>query len=172
MSIIYLETSALVKRYVEEAGTEAADRLFDEKLPDEFFSISTLAVLELKSALRRLVKAGRIRESQYRDLIAEFTRDAASISLILPVNDALMEEAATALESHALRAGDAIHFATILQVKQVADDTRQPLIVVTSDLELLEACGQEWLTTLRLEDEDALKQLMALRGARYEQNQV
>jgi predicted nucleic acid-binding protein len=120
MPIVFVETSALVKRYVEEQGTEVVDELFERKRPTEFFVLPALAVLELKSALRRLVKGGRLRAGQYESLIAEFSKDVDAFSLLLPVDNALLEEAAASLDQHALRAGDALHFATIMRVRRVA----------------------------------------------------
>ena len=133
MPVIYVDTSALVKRYVQEKGTEVIDELFEQRLPDEFFALSTLAVLELKSALRRLLKGGKLRPSQYRDSIADFSNDVPSVSIWLGVDNALAEEAAATLDRHPLRAGDALHFASVLRVKGIAEDVGQSLLVVTSD---------------------------------------
>ncbi|MDO8531040.1 MAG: type II toxin-antitoxin system VapC family toxin [Dehalococcoidia bacterium] len=162
MSFIYFDTSALVKRYVEEKGTEVVDELFDARRATEFLAISVLTAVELKSALRRLVKGGKIRETQYKDLISAFSKDIPSLSLILPVDNTLLEEAAATLEAHALRAGDAIHFASILRVKQIAENTEQPLIVVTSDFELGHACQESGLAVLDPEEDKAAERLRGM----------
>lgn len=152
-----------MKRYIQENGTGVVDELFDLRHPVEFFTLSTFAVLELKSALRRLVKGGRLRESQYQDSISDFSRDVPSISVWLPVDSALVEEAAVALDKHALRAGDALHFACILRARRMAQDTAQTLVVVTSDQDLGDACTAEGITVLNPEDDRSLAQLRGLR---------
>ena len=163
MPIIYIETSSLAKRYVDEKGTQTLDDLFEGRRPTEFFVISTLAALELKSVLRRLVRGGRISEAQYQDLIADFAKDVPAISLVLPVDNRLVEEAGAALEKHPLRAGDALHFAAILRANQIAEETGQSLVVVTSDSDILDACGQEGIKTLDPAEDNASEELRRLR---------
>lgn len=61
MTVFYLDTSAIVKRYRTEEGTEFIDRLF-EKIEKSKHRLATsfLSVLEFISALRRLLKAKEI----------------------------------------------------------------------------------------------------------------
>lgn len=163
MPVIYIETSALVKRYVQEKGTEVMDELFQLRRPVEFFALSTFAVLELKSALRRLVKGGMLSQSQYQDSISDFSNDVPSVSIWLPVDNVLIEEASATLEKHALRAGDAMHFAAVLRTKRIAEDAAQALVVMTSDSDLVDAGKNEGITVINLEDDGALEQLRGLR---------
>lgn len=50
MALLYFNTSALVKRYYQEAGTERVDELIDG---DDDVVISSLAIIETVSAFRR-----------------------------------------------------------------------------------------------------------------------
>jgi len=62
-----------------------------------------------------------------------------------------------------MRTLDALHFASILRVKGIAEDVGQSLLVVTSDQDLLDACKAEGIEVLDPEDEAALSQLRRLR---------
>ncbi|MBI4312796.1 MAG: type II toxin-antitoxin system VapC family toxin [Chloroflexi bacterium] len=148
---------------MQEKGTEVVDELFERRQGDEFFALSTLAILELKSALRRLVKGGQLQGIQYEALISDLADDVPSVSIWLPVDNALAEEAAAVLEKHPLRTGDALHFASILRLKSIADDTAQRLVVVASDQEIITACRAEGWSVLNPEDEQAVQALRNLR---------
>jgi predicted nucleic acid-binding protein len=56
MPVFYLDTSALVKRYRTEPGTEVVEELFAGAPPGDEFFISFLSIIELTSAVLRLVK--------------------------------------------------------------------------------------------------------------------
>lgn len=75
MALFYLDTSAIVKRYRAEPGTELIDALFDERAPPEQLTSSFLAVLEMMSVVHRLRTAREIREDVADDIIARFRRD-------------------------------------------------------------------------------------------------
>ena len=75
MAIFYLDTSVIVKRYRAEKGTEVIDQLLDAFLPDDRFYISFLSVLELTSAVTRLVNSGHIDEDESIQIYTLFFRD-------------------------------------------------------------------------------------------------
>lgn len=62
MALFYLDTSAIVKRYRTEVGTELVEALFNERLPTDELTSSFLAVLEVTSVVHRLLTAREIRE--------------------------------------------------------------------------------------------------------------
>ena len=57
MNLYYLDSSALVKRYYREEGTEFIQRLFDV---GSLFVTSSLAIVEVVATLARKRKAGAI----------------------------------------------------------------------------------------------------------------
>ena len=162
MPVFYLDTSALVKRYVQEKGSEVLDELFDRLQDTDFLTISLLAVVELKSVFKRLVKGRILRETQMAVLLSEFSSDQAAISEVVEVDTRLLEEAALILDRHSLKAGDAIHFACILQLKGVAPAA--DVIVLTSDGELSVACMAEGFEVLNPEDDKTLGRLQHIRS--------
>ena len=73
MTVFYLDTSAIVKRYRTEKGTEFIDRLFKEiEISEHRLATSFLAVLEFVSAFRKLVKAREISQEIFIDSLARF----------------------------------------------------------------------------------------------------
>ena len=75
MPILYVESSALVKRYIPEKGSDFMDELFDRRTGSLYLVTSILSALEHKSALTRLAKNGNINEEDKREALAEFWRD-------------------------------------------------------------------------------------------------
>ena len=51
-----------------------------------------------------------------------------------------LEEAAGALEEYPLRAGDAVHLASIRRMRRTANDPTDSLVVIGSNQELMQAC--------------------------------
>ena len=70
MAHFYLDTSAVVKRYRTEPGTDILSELLAQPIPDDRFYISFLLVLELTSGILRLAKGGQVRQSTANDIIA------------------------------------------------------------------------------------------------------
>ena len=58
MNKYFLDTSALVKRYHREEGSDILDRLFEE--PDAKFIISDISIIEFYSAIALKVRTGEI----------------------------------------------------------------------------------------------------------------
>ena len=65
MTIFYLDTSALVKRYKAEEGSDIIDYLYDNLPRGHSMATSFLTVLEFVSAIRRLQKGNRISQDDF-----------------------------------------------------------------------------------------------------------
>jgi len=72
MTIVYTETSILIKKYIQKIGSDIIDELFEQHSKIGSLSISVIAALELKSALTRLLRGRRISESEMRVMLTEF----------------------------------------------------------------------------------------------------
>ncbi len=60
MSLFYLDSSALVKRYKTEKGSVAMDVLFEQKTSDDRLATSFLAVIEITGVAAGSVCTGLI----------------------------------------------------------------------------------------------------------------
>ena len=163
MTVFYLDSSALVKNYIPERGTEVLEALFERSQNHESFAASILTFVEANATFRRLLKGGSITSTFTRNVILQLDYDFRSFSYSLPVNDEIIASSLRVVATHALRAGDAILLASVLEVQALCRATDQPLIVLSSDKELLAACQAEGIRTLNPEDSDAMDSLLSLR---------
>jgi predicted nucleic acid-binding protein len=108
----YIDTSALLKWYVHEAGSEAVEA-FIRQAKDAV--ISRLTVVELRCALARRRRAGTIDSQAERQAYDTFTQDVALGHLrVVPVDETCFADALALIESLpaiALRTLDALHLA-------------------------------------------------------------
>jgi len=111
VSVFYLDTSALVKRYVTEAGSEwVRDLLAPVKTPTAF--TSHLTVVEVACAFARRRREGFLTVEDHATLLLAFDHDVAYWYNILDVTPEVVDTARMFADEHPLRAYDAIHLAT------------------------------------------------------------
>jgi predicted nucleic acid-binding protein len=134
---VFLDPSALVKRYIGEAGTNEVLAWCDQATE---LTVAVIAVPEIVSAFRRLVREGRLSEPQYAGLKADLRADLAD-AVLCEISPQVVQRAIAALEAHPLRAMDAIHVGAALvagadvfvsaDARQCAAATRLGLQVVS-----------------------------------------
>jgi predicted nucleic acid-binding protein len=103
----YFDTSALIKRYVDEPGRAEALRL----LRTNDCVISAVLPLEVRSALRRRESDGTLRPDDIRNILKRFAADRAFWTAV-EVSSDVLAAAETLAASYPLRALDAIHVAS------------------------------------------------------------
>jgi uncharacterized protein len=112
----FFDTSALVKRYHREVGSDVVDAAFASK--DVTRMISDMTVIECYSAFAKKVRTGEITEEDFRETIKEIAEDIHSGAIRLTFfGDRDKREAAALIEKHGLsknlRTLDAIQFAVV-----------------------------------------------------------
>lgn len=119
MALYYLETSALVKLYVYEPGTE---RLLALTASDagHRFAILSIAQVEFRSAIRRRQRGGEISASVADELVESFRRHSEGKFLIQPFSDSLLDVALALIDGYALRGFDAIQLAGYLLLRSMS----------------------------------------------------
>ena len=139
MTYYFLESSALAKLFVMEDGSEPLIRLM-EQTEDARKLVSSLASLEVRSAIRRRQRAGEIPAGD-ADLALDHLAAECLRMVEQPISPAVIEMTRYVLDQHPLRALDALHLATCL----VARDTLQAtdIYFVSSDEPLLDAAETE-----------------------------
>ena len=103
----YFDTSALIKRYVDESGRREVLQL----LRRHDCATSAVLPVELRSALRRRVAEGTIDRERVPDILKRFGTDRAFWALV-EVNRDVLAAAETLVAAHPLRTLDAIHVAS------------------------------------------------------------
>jgi predicted nucleic acid-binding protein len=107
MSYAFFDTSALIKRYVNEPGRREVLQL----LRKNHCIVSALLPMEVRSALRRRVAEGTLEETRIPAILKRFTADRAFWTFI-DVSREVVASAETLCAAHPLRALDAIHVAS------------------------------------------------------------
>jgi uncharacterized protein len=109
----YFDTSALVKFYHVEDGTDTVSELI--RKPGNIVYISELAKLEFVSALLRRFRSGEIEKVELSRALISFREDIRRFC-IEPLHDNVIDEAEKLLmkygEDSGLRTLDALHLAT------------------------------------------------------------
>lgn len=142
MALYYLETSALVKLYVKEPGTERLLRLA-ARTGNHRFAVLTLTRVEVHSAIRRRQREGDIDEPIAERLLSQFEQHLESRFIRQVLNDALIDLATSLVNRSALRAYDAVQLAGCLILKENSA-TDEPTFVC-SDQRLIQAAQTEGL---------------------------
>ncbi len=106
--ICYYDTSALVKLYVEEEGSELAVEYAGKSLLQ---ATSRVAYAEARSAFARSWRNGVLGDQEYREVVSRFKDDWAYF-LTLDVSDPVLNRVDYLIDNYPLRGFDAIHLAS------------------------------------------------------------
>ncbi|MCP4410445.1 MAG: type II toxin-antitoxin system VapC family toxin [Gammaproteobacteria bacterium] len=134
---LFFDTSAFIKRYVDEPGSE---RVLDLTSKAEELGLSVLVLPESISTLRRLLRENQLAEVDYRALKEAILIDLNDADLC-DMTPSVLEHAITCLERSPLRALDAVHIGSAL--------VYQPDLFISADRRQIIAAEREGL---RVED--------------------
>ncbi|MEF8781143.1 MAG: type II toxin-antitoxin system VapC family toxin [Haloferacaceae archaeon] len=110
---MFFDTSALVKRYAEEDGTDVVDELIEAD--DEPIVITSLTVIEMTSAFRRKYNRDEITARERDGLLVAFFEDATDRYSIVPIEAPTFEVAFDLVLQDDLRTLDALQLAAALE---------------------------------------------------------
>jgi uncharacterized protein len=144
MALYYLETSALVKLYVYEQGTEGLLRLASSS--GNRFSILSLAQVEFRAAIRRQQRVGDVSRAEAESLLEAFSAHSEGKFLIQPLTDSVQDVALALLDAYPLKGYDAMQLAGYLSLRSISG-TDEP-VFVCADKALLAAARNEGCTVL------------------------
>lgn len=140
----YVDTSALVKRFVSEAGSREVQSLLTGGEP---IASATIAYAELYSGLTRRHREGALSPSQYQLACRRFERDWMALVKV-ELGAEILSSALGLIQRHGLRAFDAIHLASALGLQAAANE---PVTFMAADQRLLQAAAGERLATVNPE---------------------
>ena len=130
--ILYLDTSAWLKLYVDERGTQEVIAAVQSA---ELVAISRIAYAEARAALARVLREKRTTHAEHRKRIAALDADYVEV-LKVEVSEEVIRQAGELAESHALRGFDAIQIAS---AGWLAGKTRRPVRLLAFDKRVNEA---------------------------------
>ncbi len=140
----YLDTSALIKRFVAERGSSLVRSLVAEPA-----SVGTakIAYAEVYAGLRRRNREGSLPEVQYQLACRQFERDWRAYVRV-DLLDEVLFLARDLIQRHPLRGFDAIHLASALRLQS---SLGEEITFAAADERLLRASEAEGLRPLNPE---------------------
>ena len=127
--IVYLDASALVKRYVAEAGSPEVEGLIGE---GQAIGTAVISRAEVAAALARAVRIGLVAREAGAKALQAFNADWEHL-VRLQLGEPLVARAAALAWEHGLRGYDSVHLASALAWSESLGET---LAVATYDREL------------------------------------
>ena len=135
---LFFDTSAFIKRYIDESGSDQIEAL--SRSADDVV-ISILLPIEVVSTLSRLKREKRLTQKQYGELKEAFFTDIRDITVI-PLTPIVAKTAIDGIEHSALKALDAVHIGCALEYR--------PDFFVSSDNQQLSAAVRLGLKVKRI----------------------
>ncbi|MDA8329559.1 MAG: type II toxin-antitoxin system VapC family toxin [Betaproteobacteria bacterium] len=121
---VFFDSSAFVKRYISETGTDTVLAWCDQATE---IVLSGIALPEIISAFCRLQREAKITDMQYRQLKSLLLADIEDAA-ICDFTPAVLAQAISSLEKNVLRGMDAIHIGSAVVLKVdvfISADKRQ-----------------------------------------------
>lgn len=145
MAAYFLDSSALVKRYVIETGTARVRRLTHRQAGHVIF-VARITAVEVTAAVARRRKGGKPTPAKASSLLHRFRQHLAGRYAAVAVTPALLDDAMRLANAHSLRAYDAVQLAAALEVQRQRQATGfTPLTLISADKELNDAATAEGL---------------------------
>lgn len=140
--ILYLDTSALVKLYVEEQGTAAVVERVERA-----GAVVTVRVTyaEARAALARHRREGALNAAAHRQAVRELDAEWRTCNIV-DISDPVVHRAGALAERHALRGYDAVQLAAALEVRRAGADVE----FASFDTRLTRAARRETLRVAEL----------------------
>lgn len=135
MPLYFFDTSALVKRYHIESGSEKVDEIFKD--PDGILVIASITIAEFVSAFARKLNEGIISEDDFRICLSEFSKDIISSFWIIDLERSHINKSVSLIIKHNLRTLDSLQFAVFSTLSPINPT------MVTSDEALFNATIKE-----------------------------
>lgn len=142
--MIYLDTSALIKRFVNEKGSPLVQSLVQQREP---VATAKIAYAEIFAGFARKLREGYLSKTLHALACRQFERDWQSY-LRMELQDDILFLARDLVQRHPLRGFDAVHLASALNLKSALG---VELTFAAADGRLLRAAGAEKLEPLNVE---------------------
>jgi len=137
----FLDTSTVVKRYVQETGTAWVQALAAPTVRHSLFVVR-ITLAETVAAITRRERGGSITPQDAATAVADFQLDFARQYRVVEVSAGLVAQAATLARRHGLRGYDAVQLAAVLEIHA----TDPSVTLLSADAELNTAALAEGLS--------------------------
>lgn len=145
MSYFFLDSSALVKRYLTETGTDWVDALTDPSSGNTI-AMAEITRVEVAAALAARHRAGAITLAERDEAVSLLLRHCETEYRITPLSPEIIRRAVDLTQNHRLRGYDAVQLATALAASGSLTTADLPaLSFVVADEDLVSAARSEGL---------------------------
>jgi predicted nucleic acid-binding protein len=141
VSVYFLDSSALVKRYVTETGSAWVRSLAVPEARNPLI-IARITWVEVLSALARRQREGSLMPNDVAWAIQTFRYDLDMQYQVVELDPALAEAAGTLVTQHPLRAYDAVQLASALRVQSGFGQVQAPTLIFLAADDRLIAIAQ------------------------------
>lgn len=146
MATYFFDSSALVKYYIDEMGSDWVEILIDAQPANEILIAETTGA-EMVAAVTRRSRTGHITAPDTAIVISLFKNHFRSKFNSLVVRTIVIEVAMSLAETHGLRGFDSIQLASALTSNQTLVTRGHPsLVFISADLALNQAATREGLS--------------------------
>ncbi|MGA9347631.1 MAG: type II toxin-antitoxin system VapC family toxin [Anaerolineae bacterium] len=151
MGTYYFDSSAMVKHYIPERGSEWVSSLIEAKMdgkPQNLIAIAEIGEVEVAAALAKRRRMNEISAAQQRIGLVTFLRHCARRYHVLQMDSTIIKLAIELTQRHPLRGYDAVHLAIALIFNRaLVEDSLLPLTFISADDVLCTASRKEGLPT-------------------------
>jgi uncharacterized protein len=145
VGVFFLDSSALVKRYVQEPGTSWIRALTRRGTFDEIY-LSRITAVELTSAVARRRRRGTLSAARTAAILSRFSRHLTSRYVAVEITPTLVRAAMNLANTHELRAYDAVQLAAAIGLNTESIHAgSNGITLVSADIELNKAAQVEGL---------------------------
>lgn len=140
----YLDTSALIKRFVSERGSQLVAAIVKREGP---IATAKIAYAEVYAGLTRKKREGQLSNRRYALACRQFESDWQAY-IRVELQDVVLLLARSLIQRHPLRGFDAVHLASALSLKEALGEQ---ITFAAADGRLLQAAAVENLDALNVE---------------------
>lgn len=145
MSYFFLDSSALVKRYLTETGTDWVDALTNPSSGNTI-AMAEITRVEVAAALAARHRAGAITLAERDEAVSLLLRHCEMEYRITPLSSEIISRAVNLTQNHRLHGYDAVQLATALAASGSLTTADLPaLSFVVADEDLVSAAQTEGL---------------------------
>ena len=145
MAVYFFDSSALVKRYIQETGSASVQTLFQQAQPQDLY-IARIAGAEVISAIARRGRAGDLSPQELANALGRFRQDFATAYEIIDISPAIVARAMDFAQNRFLRGYDAVQLAVAWGLHTFRQMMGLPVLtLVSADNDLNAAATAEGL---------------------------
>lgn len=146
MAIYFLDSSALVKRYINETGSAWVLGLFTPTLSNEFF-VAAITGVEIVAAITRRARNGSVTVADAALVCNQLRSDLQTDYQVIEITEGIINSAMALAETQGLRGYDAVQLAVGCAINELCiANGLSPIVFVSADEELnLAAVNEELL---------------------------